>query len=48
MIVFCTPKFYRYWNVKDLCLRKGIPMYETNDIDKITEIIIKRIKDDRT
>lgn len=48
MIVFCTPKFYRYWNVKDLCLRKGIHMYETNDIDKITEIIMKRIKDDRT
>ena len=48
LIVFCTKKFYRYWNVKDLCLRKGIRMYETNDTDKITEIIMKRIKDDRT
>lgn len=44
MIVFCTPKFYRYWNVKDLCLRKGILMYETNEIDEISKIVLDRIK----
>jgi hypothetical protein len=41
MVVFCTKKFYRYWNVKDLCLRKGIYMYETNNIDKIAESVVE-------
>ena len=44
IIVFCTPNFYRYWNVKDLCLRKGILMYETNEIDEISKIVLDRIK----
>ena len=45
IIVFCTPNFYRYWNVKDLCLRKGILMYETNEIDEISKIVLDRINE---
>lgn len=35
IMVFCPEKFYRYLNVKDLCLRKYIPLFLTNDIDMI-------------
>lgn len=32
MIVFCNERFYRYDNVRVVCERYGIPLYNTNDI----------------
>ena len=32
LIVFCNPNFYRYDNVRIVCERYGVPLYDTNDI----------------
>jgi len=32
LIVFCNPSFYRYDNVRIVCERYKVPLYNTNDI----------------
>lgn len=32
LIVFCNPNFYRYDNVRIVCERYKVPLYNTNDI----------------
>jgi hypothetical protein len=32
LIVFCNPNFYRYDNVRIVCERYKVPLYDTNDI----------------
>lgn len=40
LIVFCKPKFYRYDNVKLVCQKYKIPLYNTNNINDICKIIL--------
>lgn len=35
LVVYCTKEFYRFTNVKMVCEKYDIPLYETNDIDDI-------------
>lgn len=44
IMVFCTKEFYRFQNVKDLCKRKFIPLYETMNIKEIKDKVIEVIK----
>ena len=44
LIVFCPPTFYRFDNVRIVCERYGIPLYETNDILVMINQIVKAIK----
>ena len=32
LIVFCNSNFYRYDNVRIVCERYKVPLYDTNDI----------------
>lgn len=41
LIVFCKPKFYRYDNVKLVCQKYKVPLYNTNNINDICDIILK-------
>jgi hypothetical protein len=41
LIVFCEPSFYRFDNVKVVCDRYNIPLFETNDILIIKNEILK-------
>ena len=43
IMVFCTEKFYRYENVRDLCERCGIALYETTDINVVAEKVIETV-----
>lgn len=40
LIVFCSNTFYRFNNVKVVCDKYNIPLYETNDIDNIIDVIL--------
>ena len=40
MIVFCSPKFWRYTNVKWICNKYNIKLFETNDISEIATTIV--------
>ena len=42
VIVFCPPTFYRYDNVRMVCKRYNVPLYETNDILAIKNKILER------
>jgi hypothetical protein len=44
IVVFCTENFYRFENVKDLCERFEIPLFETNDINEIADKVFEIIK----
>lgn len=44
IVVFCTENFYRFENVKDLCERFEIPLFETNDINEIADKVVEIIK----
>lgn len=44
MIVFCKKGFYRYDNVKIVCERYGVPLFETNECEDIIKEVTKRIK----
>jgi hypothetical protein len=43
LIVFCPEEFYRYDNVRKVCERYDIKLYNTNDVafiaDKLTKMI---------
>ena len=43
LMVFCPEEFYRYDNVKKVCERYGVKLYNTNDVafiaDKLTKMI---------
>ena len=41
MIVFCTEDFYRYENVRMVCQRYGVPLFNTNDISVIKNEVLK-------
>lgn len=43
IIVFCTPKFYRYDNVRLTCEKYNIPLVNDTNIDIITTNIISRL-----
>lgn len=44
LLVFCTEKFYRYDNVKIVCEKYNIPLFNTNNITDICKEIDKLIK----
>lgn len=44
IVVFCTENFYRFENIKDLCERFEIPLFETNDINEIADKVVEIIK----
>jgi hypothetical protein len=46
LIVFCNPNFYRYENVKIVCKRYGVPLYNTNDILVIKNKVLERANED--
>lgn len=41
LIVFCTDNFYRWENVKCVCDKYGIKLFETNKTEDIVEQILK-------
>ena len=41
VIVFCPPTFYRFDNVKMVCKRYNVPLYDTNDILVIKNKILE-------
>ena len=41
LIVFCEPDFYRFDNVRVVCERYNIPLYQTNEISTIKNKILK-------
>ena len=41
LIVFCNPNFYRFDNVRIVCKRYNVPLYETNDILVIKNKILE-------
>ena len=41
MIVFCNENFYRYENVKVVCDKFGLPLFNTNDILVIKNEVLK-------
>lgn len=43
LIVFCPKSFYRYENVLCVCQKYDIPLYDTNDINVITEKVLERL-----
>lgn len=40
LVVFCTNKFYRYDNVRLTCSKYNIPLYNTTNIEYITDELI--------
>ena len=44
LLVFCTDKFYRFDNVKIVCEKYKIELFETNDNKEIVEQILKHKK----
>lgn len=47
MVVFCKSGYYQYDNVLMLCRKYRIPLYDTNDIDDILNVILKRSNNKR-
>lgn len=41
LIVFCEPNFYRFDNVRVVCERYNVPLYQTNEISSIKNKILK-------
>jgi hypothetical protein len=41
LIVFCEPNFYRFDNVRVVCERYNVPLYQTNEISAIKNKILK-------
>lgn len=44
LLVFCTDNFYRYDNVKIVCEKYNIPLFNTNKIEDIEKEIEKKLK----
>lgn len=44
LMVFCQKDFYRYDNVDMVCKRYNIPLYNHNNIDKMVDAFLSRIK----
>lgn len=42
LLVFCRPEFYRYANVETVCKKYNIPLYNTNNIDDIINILLAK------
>ena len=42
LVVFCQPEFYRFDNVEMVCKKYNVPLYKTNDLDKIFMAILKQ------
>lgn len=42
LVVFCQPEFYRFDNVEMVCKKYNVPLYKTNDLDKIFTTILKQ------
>lgn len=45
LMVFCQEDFYRYDNVDMVCDRYDIPLYLTNDIDKMVGSFLHRVEE---
>ena len=41
LVVFCQPSFYRYDNVKIVCNKYKVPLYNSNYESDIKEVIEK-------
>jgi hypothetical protein len=41
LIIFCEPNFYRFDNVRVVCERYNVPLYQTNEISVIKNKILK-------
>ena len=46
LIVFCDPNFYRYDNVRLVCRRYNIPLYNTNGVWDVKQKILERANED--
>lgn len=43
VLVFCTPKFYRYENVKLVCNKYGVKLFNTTDSNTIQKEILNKL-----
>lgn len=44
LVVFCKPEFYRFDNVEMVCKKYNVPLYKTNDLNRIYNTIIDKSK----
>lgn len=44
LVVFCKSEFYRFDNVEMVCKKYNVPLYKTNELDKIYKLIIDKAK----